>query len=150
MGTSTQPMITVNDQAAESRPTAILSERTQGRQQGLLMLVLVAGADLDYCARVGESLQGPHQVVMAADLSACRHFTERASADAIILSTCEAEEVPADLVREIRARRDVPVIVLLDDERSEFASPYREAGAECVTKTAEFGDILRRLDVASH
>jgi|GEM_PF-3225466 len=150
MGTSTQPMITLNDRAAESRPTAARSEGTQGRQQGLLMLVLVAGADLDYCARVGESLQGPHQVVMAADFSACRHFTEYASADAVILSTCEAEQVPTDLVREIRERQGVPVIVLVEDERPEFALRYIEAGAECVTKTDEFGDILRWVDDASH
>ena len=150
MGTSTQPMITVDSRAAESRPTTMLSDRTQGRQQGLRMLVLVAGADLDYCARVGQSLQGPHQVVMAADFSACRHFTERAAADAVILSACEAEQVPADLVREIRERQGVPVIVLVEDERPEFASTYLEAGADCVAKSEELADLMRWVDAAGH
>lgn len=150
MGISTQTMITTNDRTPQSRPAVISSERAQGQQQGLRMLVLIAGADLDYCARVGKSLQGPHQVVMAADFSACRHFTEHASADAVILSTCEAEQVPAELVREIRERQGIPVVVLVEDERPEFAASYIEAGAECVSKTNELGDILRWVDASSH
>lgn len=132
------------------RPTAMsvrVSDSVQ--QEELLMLVLVAGPDLDYCARVGESLRrASHQVVLAADFEACRRFAEQASMDAVIMSAASVDAVPLDLVRSVRAHSDAPVMVLVDDASLVHAD-YVEAGAECATRPADLGELTRWVEASA-
>lgn len=115
------------------------------------MLVLVAGSDLDYLARVGETLQrASHEVVHAATLDVCRSFAAKGSADAVVLATSQGEEIPVDLLEQVRGTRGTPVMLLLDDASPANTSPYMLAGAECAPKPRDPEYVARWLQLAMH
>jgi len=112
------------------------------------MLVLIAGSDLDYCARIGESLRrASHEVVSAADLDVARTFLARAAAtDAVVVSGSAAEPVPAEFVRWVHARDEMPVMVLVEDAAPASASHYVNLGAVCAEKPAGPAEVTRWLE----
>lgn len=115
------------------------------------MLVLVAGSDLEYCARIGDSLRrDSHQVVMAADFAACRQFRGYDSVDAVIMSASDSEQVPTDLIQEVHTRHGIPFVVLVDEPQPAVTSPYVEAGAECITRPANPDDLTVWVNASSH